>query len=107
MVGDQPIYQTPSVNLTVAFNVLDKLPHTLEVKKVHAHIMATQVQVNEIRNDAPSYSATLACSRRSRCNGEAQHHGINAPRPQGRGPYLYRGSGGNCEANSRHDDRPP
>ena len=34
MVGDQPVYQTPSANLAVAFNKLDKLPHTLEVEKV-------------------------------------------------------------------------
>jgi len=29
MLGDQPVYQTPSTNLAVAFNELDKLPHTL------------------------------------------------------------------------------
>ena len=34
MVGDQPVYQTPSANLAIAFNELDKLPHTLEVEKV-------------------------------------------------------------------------
>lgn len=34
MVGNQPIYQTPSANLAIAFNELDKLPHTLEVEKV-------------------------------------------------------------------------
>ena len=43
MVGDQPVYQTPSTNLTLAFNELDKLPHTLEVEKVQAHIIAAQV----------------------------------------------------------------
>jgi len=43
MVGDQPIYQTPSANLTIAFKELDKLPHTLEVKKVRACIIAAQV----------------------------------------------------------------
>ena len=47
MVGDQPVYQTPSANLAVAFNELDKRPHTPEVKKVRAHIIAAQVQVNE------------------------------------------------------------
>ena len=56
MVGDQPVYQTPSANLAVAFNKLDKLPHTTEVEKVRAHIIATQVQVNEFWNDVPSYS---------------------------------------------------
>ena len=43
MVGDQPVYLTPSTNLAVAFNELDKPPHTLEVEKVRAHIIATQV----------------------------------------------------------------
>ena len=43
MVGDQPVYQTPSTNLVVAFNELDKLPHTLEVEKVCAHIIAAHV----------------------------------------------------------------
>ena len=37
MVGDQPVYQTPSANLTIAFNELDKLPHTPKVEKVRAH----------------------------------------------------------------------
>ena len=32
MVGDQPVYQTPSANLVVAFNELDKLPHSPEVE---------------------------------------------------------------------------
>ena len=43
MVGDQPVYQTPSANLAVAFNELDKLHHTSEVEKVRAHIIAAQV----------------------------------------------------------------
>ena len=40
IVGDQPIYQTPSTNLVVAFNELNKLPHTPEVEMVRAHIIA-------------------------------------------------------------------
>jgi len=27
MVGDQPVYQTPSANLAITLNELDKLPH--------------------------------------------------------------------------------
>jgi hypothetical protein len=65
MVGDQPVYQTPSANLAIAFNELDKLPHTPEVKKVRAHIIAAQVQVNEFQNDTPSYSTASARSRHS------------------------------------------
>ena len=53
MVGNQPVYQTPSANLAIAFNELDKLPHTPEVEKVQAHIIAVQVQVNEFQNDTP------------------------------------------------------
>ena len=56
MVDDQPVYQTPSANLTVAFNELNKLRHTPEVEKVRAHIIDAQVQVNEFQNDVPSYS---------------------------------------------------
>ena len=40
MVGDQPVYQTPSTNLAITFNELDKLPHTPEVEKVRAHTIA-------------------------------------------------------------------
>ena len=43
MVGDQLVYQTPSTNLAIAFNELDKLPHTPEVEKVRAHIIAAHV----------------------------------------------------------------
>jgi hypothetical protein len=43
MVGDQPVHQTPSANLVVAFNELEKLPQTSKVKKVRAHIIAAQV----------------------------------------------------------------
>ena len=46
-VGDQLVYQTPSTNLAVAFNELDKLPHTPKVEKVRAHIITAQVHVNE------------------------------------------------------------
>ena len=47
MVGNQLVYQTPNANLAIAFNDLDKLPHTVEVEKVRAHIIAAQVLVNE------------------------------------------------------------
>ena len=43
MVGNQLVYQTPNANLAIAFNDLDKLPHTVEVEKVRAHIIAMQV----------------------------------------------------------------
>ena len=79
MVSDQPVYQTPSANLAIAFNELDKLIHTLEVEKVRAHIIAAQVQVNEFWNDAPSYSTMSAHSHRSHHDGGDQHHGVEGP----------------------------
>jgi len=36
MVDDQPVYQSPSTNLAIAFKELDKLPHTPEVENVRA-----------------------------------------------------------------------
>ena len=69
MVHDQPAYQPPSANLAIAFNELAKLPHTPEVKKVRAHIIVAQVQVNEFQNDAPSYSTASAHSRCFRYDG--------------------------------------
>jgi hypothetical protein len=43
MMGDQPVHQTPSANLAIGFNELEKLPQTPEVKKVRVHIIAAQV----------------------------------------------------------------
>jgi hypothetical protein len=34
MVGDQPVHQTPSTNLAVTFNELEKLGQSLKVKKI-------------------------------------------------------------------------
>jgi hypothetical protein len=62
MVGNQPVQQTPSANLAVVFNELEKLPWTLEVKKTIAHVKAPQVQVNEIWHPAPSYLTVSALS---------------------------------------------
>jgi hypothetical protein len=39
MVGDQPVHQTPSANLAVAFNELKKLGQSLKVEKIRAHVM--------------------------------------------------------------------
>jgi hypothetical protein len=67
MVDNQPVQQTPSANLTVVFNELEKLPWTLEVKKIIAHIKAAQVQVNKIWHTTPSYltMSTHSCHSRS------------------------------------------
>ena len=42
MVDDQLVYLTPSANLAITFNELDKLPRTPEVEKVRAHIIPAQ-----------------------------------------------------------------
>ena len=82
MVGNQPVQKTPSTNLAIVFNELEKLPQTSEVEKIQAHVKAAQVQVNEIRHPAPSYSTTLARSRRprsSRHDRGSQHQGSERP----------------------------
>ena len=48
MVGNQPVLQTPSANLTLAFTEVARLPLTPEVEKIIVHLKAAQVQVNEI-----------------------------------------------------------
>ena len=65
MVGNHTVQQTPSANLAIVFNELEKLPWTPEVEKITAHIKAAQVQVNEIRRPAPSYLTASARTRRS------------------------------------------
>jgi hypothetical protein len=73
MVRDQPVHQTPSANLAITFNELEKLGQSLEVEEIRAHIMVAQVQVNEIQNPLPSHSSTSAHSHRCRHNGRGQH----------------------------------
>ena len=98
MVGNQMVQKTPSANLVVIFNELEKLPLTPEIEKIQAHIKAAQVQVNEIRHPALSYSTVLAHSHRSCDNRGSQHQGSECPRHQADGPYLYQHSRGNYEA---------
>jgi hypothetical protein len=56
MVGDQPVHRTPSANIAVAFNKLDKLGQTPEIEKIHTYLMAVKVQVNDICSLPPSHS---------------------------------------------------
>ena len=73
MVDNQLVEQTSSVNLAMATNELGRLPQTLEVAKIQALLKAAQVQVNDIRNPAPSFSTASARSchpRGSRQEGE-------------------------------------
>ena len=43
MVGNQPVQKTPSANITIIFNDLEKLPQTPEVEKIQAHAIVAQV----------------------------------------------------------------
>jgi hypothetical protein len=107
MVGDQPVHQTQAPTSQLPFNELEKLGQSSKVEKIRAHVMATQVQVNEIWNPLPSHSSTSACSHHSHRDGGGQHQDNERPQYQGGGPYLYRGSRVNHEAHSRNDGSPP
>ena len=63
MVDNQQVEQMPSANLAVATHELSRLPPTPEVLKIQALLKAAQVQVNDIRNPAPSYSTATTRSR--------------------------------------------
>ena len=62
MVDNQQVEQTLSANLAMATHELARLPPMLEVLKIQALLKAAQVQVNDIRNPAPSFSTASACS---------------------------------------------
>ena len=66
MVDNQQVEQTPSANLAVATHELARLPPTPEVLKIQALLRAAQVQVNDIRNLALSFSTASARSRNPR-----------------------------------------
>ena len=85
--------QTSSANLVVATRELALLPPMLEVLKIQALLKAAQVQVNNIRNPAPSYSTATACSRNphSFCrDGGSRYHS---------GQIVQGGSRGNVAIN--------
>ena len=62
MVDNQQVEQTPSANLAVATHELARLPSTPKALKIQALLKAAQVQVNDIRNPALSYSKATARS---------------------------------------------
>ena len=63
----------------MATHELARLPPTLEVLKIQALLKAAQVQVNDIRNPAPSYSTATARSRNphSFCRDGGSHYHSN------------------------------
>jgi hypothetical protein len=84
MCDNQQVFKTPSTNIAIAMNELNKLPKSLALDTVKAYLKAVTVQVNERRTPAPSVSTT----RSHRQRGSWQWGG----------PYLYQGHDGNYEA---------
>ena len=88
MVDNQQVEQTPSANLAVATHDLARLPPMLEVLKIQALLKAAQVQVNDIRNPAPSYSTATARSRNPRSfrrDGGSRYHSGQVIQGESRG----------------------
>ena len=93
MVDNQQVEQTPSANLAMATDELASLPPMLEVLKIQTLLKAAQVQVNDIRNPAPSF---LTASARSR-NPRGSHH--NGGSRYHSGQIIQGGSRGNVAIN--------
>jgi hypothetical protein len=75
MCNNQQVFKTPSANIVVAMNELNKLPKSSALDAVKAYLKAATVQVNERSTPAPSASTT----RSHRQRGSWQRGG----------PYLY------------------
>jgi hypothetical protein len=58
MCDNQQVFKTPSANIVVAMNKLNKLPESPALDVVKAYLKAATVQVNERRTPAPSVSST-------------------------------------------------
>jgi hypothetical protein len=58
MCDNQQVFKTPSANIVVAMNELNKLLESLALDAVKAYLNAATVQVNERRTPAPSASST-------------------------------------------------
>jgi hypothetical protein len=84
LCDNQQVFKTPSANIAVAMNELNKLPESPALDAVKAYLKTATVQVNERHTPAPSASSTR--SHRQRGSWK-----------QG-GPYLYQGHDVNYEA---------
>jgi hypothetical protein len=71
MCDNQQVFKTPSANIAITMNELNKLPESLALNAVKAYLKATTVQVNERRTPAPSASTT----RSHRQRGSLQREG--------------------------------
>jgi hypothetical protein len=56
LCDNQQVFKTPSANIAVAMNELNKLPESLALDTVKAYLKAATVQVNERHTPAPSAS---------------------------------------------------
>jgi hypothetical protein len=58
MCDNQQVFKTPSANIVVAMNELNKLSESPALDAIKAYLKAATVQVNERRTPAPSASST-------------------------------------------------
>jgi hypothetical protein len=75
MCDNQQVFKTPSINIAVAMNELNKLPKSSALDTIKAYLKVATVYINERRTPAPSVSTT----RSHRQRGSWQRGG----------PYLY------------------
>ena len=87
MVGDQPVYKTPSANVAVAMANLDRLPDTPECQgvrtSIRAHLIAAMGQTATLLKRVQDVSYTEATSdqtNRSRTSPPpSRHHRSRSP----------------------------
>jgi hypothetical protein len=58
MCNNQQVFKTPSANIVVAMNELNKLPESAALDAVKAYLKTATVQVNERCTPAPLASTT-------------------------------------------------
>jgi hypothetical protein len=89
MCDNQQVFKTPSTNIAVTMNKLNKFPKSSALDTVKAYLKAATVQVNKKHTPAPSASTTRS-------------HWQRGSWQQG-GPYLYQGHNVNYEAHRPRD----
>ena len=81
MVGDHPVYKTPSANVAVAMANLDRLPDTPECQgvrfSIRAHLIAAMGQTATLLKRVQAVSYTEVSS-------DQTHRSRTSPRPSGR-----------------------
>jgi hypothetical protein len=64
MCDNQQVFKTPSANIAVTMNELNKLPKSLALDTVKVYLKAAIVQVNDRRTPAPLVSTTRSHRQR-------------------------------------------